>query len=110
MFSFLEMAYNYEERKVENTEINGAVIDTCFVNDSTKDYETAIKHSFYNNNKWVIVELYDTKEEAKKGHKKWVKIFEESLPEYLEDKSTAKIKQLFAKFGDNENKYYKNLS
>lgn len=60
---------NYEDRKVDNT-INGDYeIDTVYAND-TELYETGIK---FKNNKWIIVEEYETKEQALKGHKKWTK-------------------------------------
>lgn len=58
----------YEERLVENTKNNDYEIDTCFCNDTNK-YETAICR---NNNDWIIVEEYDTKEQSKINHKKWV--------------------------------------
>jgi hypothetical protein len=96
MFDFMLMADNYEERKVKNTKINDVLIDTVFVNDSDKDFETAIKSKLYNENKWVIVELYDTKEEAIKGHEKWVSKFEKigEYPNLLTDVSTAEIKKM----------------
>lgn len=43
-------------------------IDTCFTNGTNK-YETAIK---INDDEIVIVEKYDTPQEAKIGHKNWV--------------------------------------
>ena len=57
-----------EERVVSNTVINGIEIDTCFANDMGKDYETGICI----NGIWFIAEDYDTKEDAKKGHEKYV--------------------------------------
>lgn len=60
---------DYEVRKVDNT-INGNYeIDTAYASD-TELYETGIK---FKNNKWIIVEEYETKKQALKGHKKWVK-------------------------------------
>ena len=96
MFSFLEMMGNYKERKVDNTIIPSvdAVIDTCAVSDSTQPYETAIKCSHYNNGKWVVVEQYDSKEEAQKGHERWVQVFKSSPPAKLIDVSECEIASL----------------
>ena len=92
MFEFLEMADNYEERKIDRYEDNELTIDTAWVNDSEQPCETAITHRAYNDNKWVIVELYDTKEQAQKGHDKWVGIMTSGdLPLQLRDVSTASI-------------------
>ena len=92
MFS---MVGNYEERRVDRSEINGAVIDTCTVYDSEKPYETAVKHQQFNNNEWVIVEMYDTVEAARLGHDKWKKTFSsEKPPKKLKDISTASITEL----------------
>lgn len=46
--------------------IQGYTIDSCDTFD--EGYETAI---WYENNKMVIVERYDTREEMKNGHKRW---------------------------------------
>ena len=95
-----DMADNYEERKVKNTEINGAIIDTCAVSDSEQPFETGILHPSYNNGGWVIVEMYDSKKDAKKGHEKWVKVFSgKSLPPELKDVSTAEIALLAKSVG-----------
>ena len=98
LFDFLSMANNYEQRKVANTEINGAVIDTCAVTDSTKPYETGICHPAYNGGRWVIVEEYSSKEEAQAGHDKWVLTFTDKLPSQLTDVGTSEINQLRVMF------------
>lgn len=62
----------YEERKVDRTTINGYMVDTVKSGDIGKLYETGIiddKQEL----EWVIVEDYDTIEEAQEGHNKWVK-------------------------------------
>ena len=96
MLSFFDMENNYEERVVDNYEGKGElVVDTAAVTDSEQDYETGISHPKYNDGKWVIIELYDTKDEAQVGHDKWVKIMTAAtLPEQIEDVSTAEIKKL----------------
>ena len=73
MFDFLklmEYARNHSERLIENTTVNGIEIDTCYANDMGKDYETGL----YIEGIWYIAEDYDTKEEAKTGHKKYVEL------------------------------------
>ena len=95
MFDFLSMAGNYAERKVSHYEKNGLIVDTCAVTDSDKPFETAIQHKKYNDNKWIIVELYITKAKSKIGHKKWCqKMTSKKLPSELKDVSTSTIAKL----------------
>ena len=94
MFNFFSMQGNYEERKVDNYEKDNIVIDTCRVTDSLQPYETGVCHPKYNNGNWIIVEMYDTKEDAKKGHDKWVKKMTSSKPpKQLKDVSNCEIMQ-----------------
>lgn len=95
MFDFFGMIGNYEDRKVAHDEAEGGlVIDTAEVNDGNKRYETAVSHPEYNDDKWVIVEAYDTKEEAAAGHERWKKIMTtDPLPEALKDCCNAEIAQ-----------------
>lgn len=104
MLSFLSMAGNYEQRKVANYEGEGGLeIDTAAVTDSRKPYETGILHPQYNSGAWVIVELYDTKEEARAGHDKWVKIMTaDILPAALRDVSSCEVAELADAFSDEE--------
>jgi hypothetical protein len=95
MFDFLAMMDNYEERKVERYEKGGLIIDTCSVTDSTQPYETGICHPKYNDGEWVIVEQYDTEEDARLGHAKWVKkMTSKRLPKTLNDVSESGIASL----------------
>lgn len=95
LFDFLGMMNNYEERKVAHYEKDKVTIDTCAVNDADQPYETAVAHSSYNDANLVIVELYDTKEEAKRGHKKWVKkMTAKNLPKILIDVSSSEVAKL----------------
>lgn len=89
MFDFLDMMENHEERKVGTYNKDGLFVDTCLVTDSSKPYETAVEHPAYNNGDMIIVELYDTVEEAEKGHKKWVDKMLNNPPQQLVDVSTA---------------------
>jgi hypothetical protein len=68
------------------------LVDTAAINDSTKPFETAVQSPHYNDGKMVIVELYDTKDEAQKGHDKWVnKMTAKNPPKSLKDVSTSGI-------------------
>ena len=110
MFSFMSMANNYEERKVDRYEADGLIIDTCAVTDSDQPYETGVSHHAYNNGDWVIVELYPTREAAQAGHKKWVeKMTAKELPKSLVDVGTAEVKKLGEALGvDFENEKVRN--
>lgn len=110
MFDMFDMIGNYEQRVVANYDVNGIFVDTAAVTDSDKPYETAVEHPNYNNGTMIIVELYDTKRQAKVGHNKWVKLMtSDNLPESIKDVSTAKIVNLAKIFGKNFNiEYTKN--
>jgi hypothetical protein len=90
---FLSMAYNHDERMVDRYESDDLVIDTCFVTDGAHDYETAIRSPLYNNNKWVIVEAYDTKDEAQKGHDNWVDTMTNNPPDKLVECLNSEVSQ-----------------
>ena len=69
-------------------------IDTARVSDGVKPFETAVEHLNYNDGKMVIVENYDTIEQAKQGHEKWVKTMTSfPLPAELLECGNAKILQ-----------------
>lgn len=74
MFDFMNMMGNHEARLVANFKSELLTIDTCMVTDSDQPYETGISVSSYEGGKWIIVEMYDCKEEAQKGHDKWVEM------------------------------------
>jgi len=101
MFEFLGMIGNYEQRKIANDKVDGGVVSTAAVNDSDKPYETGICHPSYDDGNWVTVELYDTMEQAKIGHKKWCEILA-SKPEALTDNGSASCRP---NFEDGENVY-----
>lgn len=106
MFNFLSMMGNYEQRRVANYIPKGKkewLVDTAAVNDSSQPYETAVKHPRFNNGKMVIVELYETKELAQKGHDKWVKkMTAKKLPVSLKDVSTADVAMLLSEVSDDK--------
>ncbi len=102
MFNFMGMVNDYDERLVANYDKNGIIVDTVMIADSEQPFETGISHKRYNDGKWVIVEMYDSKEDAQIGHDKWVKIMTAGkLPKTLISKGTSRV-QLFLKsaFGE----------
>lgn len=63
-------------------------VDTCLVHDAKKPYETAVAHPAYNNGQLIIVEYYDTPEEALIGHARWEEMVKNNdLPSELIDVS-----------------------
>lgn len=96
MFSFLTSMYNYESRKVGRDEFDWGFVSTCSVPDGDHLYETGVSHDkFREDGNLIIVEAYDTKEDAIAGHKKWVKVMtSQELPEELIDCKNAEISQL----------------
>jgi len=107
LFDFIFMADNYDERAVARYEEGDVFVDTCRVYDSAQPYETAVGHPEYNNGNLIIVQLYDTKEEAQIGHDFWVKnMTTEPLPDIIKDVSTAIIMELVDAFSDNDDHRY----
>lgn len=100
------MRGTHESRCVANTEVDGGVVDTARVDDAPQPFETGVQHPAYREDgKWVIVECYDTREDAVKGHEKWVKIME-GKPARLEDVSRCGVVQLGSVFGISLNGCY----
>lgn len=95
MFNFIEMDGTYDDRKVGRYDNGGVSVSTARVNDGRKPFETAIRHPYYNSGRWVVVECYDTKEEAEHGHEKWIEVITtEPLPDKLVDCANSMISQL----------------
>ena len=91
---------NYEARKVSKDVFDWGFISTARVTDGEKPYETAVEHKSYNGGDMVIVESYDTKEEAEDGHKKWVKTMtSENLPESLIDCMNSEVSRFAVSLG-----------
>ena len=68
LFSMMSDYGNYENRKVNRTDINGYTIDTAYTSDY--GYETAIWKNGQND--MAIVERYANKIDAVEGHSKWI--------------------------------------
>lgn len=90
-FDFLRDMGNIAERRVAvyGKDEDGLFVSTMAISDSTKPFETAIGHPDYDDGNLIIVELYDTKEEAEIGHDKWVDTMSNNPPRQLIDVSTA---------------------
>lgn len=99
--NILEMFGDYERRKVGRFDAEWGFVSTAFVTDADKPYETAVKHRDYNYGKIVIVEAYDTKEQAEAGHAQWISTMTtQPLPDFLVDKGESGISQLCDSFSE----------
>ena len=96
MFEFLDMMGNYEERAIAHFESEILIVDTCKVPDGVLPYETGISCPLYHENRWIIVDAYDSKKSALEGHDKWVKIMtSKTLPLQLKDCANSSTAVLF---------------
>ena len=68
LFNIMSDYGNYENRKVNRTDINGYTIDTAYTSDY--GYETAIWKNGQHD--MAIVERHADKDKAIEGHNKWV--------------------------------------
>ena len=72
---------NYQIGDIFNTVLDNYTIDTCCPRDTYK-WETGIEPK---GKKWIIVEQYKDKDDAKIGHEKWVHELIENPNLSLED-------------------------
>lgn len=103
-FFGLGMIGSYKSRKVDRFEADWGFISTARVTDGSKPYETAVQHKDYGDGNMVIVECYDTKEQAQAGHVKWVGIMTSNPPDELVDCNNAGLAQFGSALGANFNK------
>ena len=81
---------NYKERlvarddKLDPDEIP-FILDTVAVDDREWKYETAIQHPKFNDNEWIVIRGYDTKEEAKAGHEELITHYLMNRPAFIKD-------------------------
>lgn len=104
MFDFMNMLVNYEDRKIDrwNSEDGLQMVSTASVTDGRKPYETAVQHPDYNGGSMVIVECYDTKEQAQAGHDKWLNlVLTNKLPSALVNCGNSEISQLIGSLDGN---------
>lgn len=102
MFDFMLMFEPYENRKVARFENGDLIISTARVTDTEHPFETGIAHPQYNRNHIIIVEEYDSLEDAKEGHERWVAFMTKGdLPDELIDVSSSHIKRVSEMLGRN---------
>lgn len=97
MFGFLQDVFNYESRVIGrwDNETGTQMVSTARVSDGRQPYETAFMHPEYNDGKMVIVEAYDTEDQAMQGHERWQKVMTAGpLPDDLRDCANADIEAL----------------
>lgn len=102
-FGFFSMMDDYDTRNVDNYSDGFMTIDTSAATDTDRPFETGIQHPQFNDGKWVIVEYYDTREDAQVGHNKWVYKMTHELPDMLVDVSTCEIALLIDAIGSTDN-------
>lgn len=61
------------------------ILDTVAVDDREWMYETAIKHPKFNDNEWIVIRGYDTKEEAETGHEELITYYLMNRPAFIKD-------------------------
>ena len=94
MFNFLRDFGNYEARVVARFEKGKTLVSTAKVSDGRRPIETGIAHPDYNSGHIVVVQAYDDKATALKGHKQWVKTMTaRRLPSKLVDCLNSEISQ-----------------
>jgi hypothetical protein len=83
----------YSDRQVERYEEGDLLVSTALVTDLKPpyQYETAISHPAYDNGEIIPVDCYETIEEARVGHEKWLKLMLENPPECLRYGSKCKL-------------------
>lgn len=102
MFGFINDMGNLEARKVEqwHSDDGMRMVSTVRVSDGAKPFETAFEHPEYNDGGMIIVEAYETREDALAGHGRWLKIMLDGpLPDEITDCCNAECAQLGEAFG-----------
>jgi len=100
IMNILCMENTYDARKVGRWQKGKRFVSTCSVTDGAKPYETAFAHPNYNDGDMVIVESYNTRKQAEKGHEKWVKVMTKGpLPKVLNDCANAEVAQFLKAVG-----------
>lgn len=93
MFDWMYMSGNYGARKVGRYEYEHGFVSTARATDGRRPFETAVQDSRYGRTEdWgegptfvardemVIVEAYNTKEEAIEGHQRWEALMKSDTP------------------------------
>lgn len=86
-YPWMEGKDNYDQRMIGRYEDGEKYVSTAFVNDGFRPFETAVAHPDYRaGGELIIVEAYDTEEEAVLGHEKWLEFMvSDTLPTVLKE-------------------------
>jgi hypothetical protein len=102
LFGFINDITNYQDRVIGRYDGDDekTMVSTARVSDGRHPYETAFRHPDYNEGKMVIVEAYDSKDDAAAGHSKWVKVMTDGpLPDVLIDCENSGISEVLGAIG-----------
>jgi len=101
LLDFLPDAGTLNQRQVWRFEEGGVTVSTARVSDGDLPFETSVAHPQYNDGKWMVLEAYRTRDEARVGHHKWVATMTgPQLPERLEDCCNAPAAKLLKELGE----------
>jgi hypothetical protein len=107
MFGFLKDIGNYSSRKVARDDFAWGFVSTASMSDGEKPYETAVcsreygkEHDISQVDEMIIVEAYDTREEAEAGHKRWVETMTTNPPDKLVDCCNSEVAQARRAMGE----------
>ena len=84
-------------------EKRGITVSTAAIPDSDYPYETGVRHPRFNQGRIIVVENYNTLDEANAGHEKWLKIMTDNqLPKVLKEVSASGVVKLYRKLTGQE--------
>lgn len=91
----LAMVGNYESRSVGYwcSELDkSCMLSTALVTDGVKPFESAMAHPSYNGGQIIILEAYDTKEQAQAGHEKYLAIAKaDGWPDEITERNNSEV-------------------
>jgi len=89
-----------------STDVNNAVIETCF-SENIEKYLTYVNHPAFNDGSLIIIGEYENETEAKTGHEYWIQKFKQGLPNKLKDVIDRKIyKRVFVDHKEDDDDDY----
>ena len=94
LHSALESLINCMPVRIARYETSSTLVSTILAPDTNK-YETCILDSKYNNGQAIVVQEYETEEEALIGHNNWVLKIRETSPEIIVDVSSNPFAKLY---------------
>lgn len=104
MFDFLKYKDNYDQKKIARDEWDFGYLSTVRVSDGRKPIETALSHPLYNDGNLIIVDCYDTEEEALVGHNAWKeKIVNNNIPDAIVDCCNSELSRVSSEMFEDYN-------